>query len=223
MMIQIQDIIHKYDEKESNGAVLNDVSYNFEQKRMYCIMGPSGSGKSTLLNIIGGLIKPTEGSVLYDGEDITTYNENDLAELRMDRIGYIFQSYNLIPFLTVKENILLQLRIAKRSVDKYIEIYNHLLDELNIKKIENDYVANLSGGEQQRVAIARCFLMQPQVILADEPTGSLDAKRTEVIMNLLKRITLESDVTVIIVTHDPKVSSYCDESIYLENGNIERR
>lgn len=223
MMIQIQDIIHKYDEKESNEAVLNDVSYNFEQKRMYCIMGPSGSGKSTLLNIIGGLIKPTEGSVLYDGEDITTYNENDLAELRMDRIGYIFQSYNLIPFLTVKENILLQLRIAKRSVDKYIEIYNHLLDELNIKKIENDYVANLSGGEQQRVAIARCFLMQPQVILADEPTGSLDAKRTEVIMNLLKRITLESDVTVIIVTHDPKVSSYCDESIYLENGNIERR
>lgn len=220
MFVELRKVSHMYGEEDVKNSILDKIDITFSKDKMYAIMGPSGSGKSTLLNIIGGLLKPTSGSVLINNEDITQYDEDQLAELRIHNIGFIYQNFNLIPFLTVKENILLQVRLSKKDVNKYKDSYCNLLDTLNIKKKENDYISTLSGGEQQRVAIARCLLMEPQIILADEPTGSLDAKQTKEIMKLLQRITMERKTLTIIVTHDDIVSSYCDSILYLEDGKL---
>lgn len=220
MFVELRKISHMYGKEDVRNSILDKVDITFSKDKMYAIMGPSGSGKSTLLNIIGGLLKPTSGSVLINNEDITQYDEDQLAELRIHNVGFIYQNFNLIPFLTVKENILLQVRLSKKDVNKYKDSYCNLLDTLNIKKKENDYISTLSGGEQQRVAIARCLLMEPQIILADEPTGSLDAKQTKEIMKLLQRITMGRKTLTIIVTHDDIVSSYCDSIFYLEDGKL---
>lgn len=220
MFVELRKISHMYGKEDVKNSILDKIDITFSKDKMYAIMGPSGSGKSTLLNIIGGLLKPTSGSVLINNEDITQYDEDQLAELRIHNVGFIYQNFNLIPFLTVKENILLQVRLSKKDVNKYKDSYCNLLDTLNIKKKENDYISTLSGGEQQRVAIARCLLMEPQIILADEPTGSLDAKQTKEIMKLLQRITMERKTLTIIVTHDDIVSSYCDRILYLEDGKL---
>lgn len=220
MFVELRKISHMYGKEDVKNSILDKIDITFSKDKMYAIMGPSGSGKSTLLNIIGGLLKPTSGSVLINNEDITQYDEDQLAELRIHNVGFIYQNFNLIPFLTVKENILLQVRLSKKDVNKYKDSYCNLLDTLNIKKKENDYISTLSGGEQQRVAIARCLLMEPQIILADEPTGSLDAKQTKEIMKLLQRITMERKTLTIIVTHDDIVSSYCDSILYLEDGKL---
>ena len=220
MSIEIQRVTHIYGNKDIQQKVLDDISITIKQRMMYSIIGPSGSGKSTFLKIIGGLLKPTEGRVFIEGENITEYSEKQLAELRTNRVGFIFQHYNLIPFLTVKENILLQVRLARKDVAIFQLRYEELLNDLDIGAKENEYVGKLSGGEQQRVAIARCMLMDPQVILADEPTGNLDEKRTKETMKFMRRIAMERKATVIIVTHDYQVCSYCDSVLSLENAKL---
>ena len=147
--------------------------------------------------------------------------ENELSDLRINKVGYIFQNYNLIPFLTVKENILLQQRIKKNKDSDVQELYESLVKKLGIKEIENKYVEHLSGGQQQRVAIARCLVMKPTIILADEPTGNLDRENTNKFIRLIKELMGNSSITFVIVTHDERISAYCDKIIKLDNHKLE--
>lgn len=220
MVIKLNQVSHLY----SNGFVeeraLDNISVEFCKSKSYCIVGPSGSGKSTLLNVIGGLLKPTVGKVYIDKQDITSYSEKELAELRLNKIGYIFQNFNLIPFLNVRENILLQLRIAKKDMRTYMRNYNNLISQLNIAEKEDSYINELSGGQQQRVAIARCLIMKPKIILADEPTGSLDSENTGKFIELTQNILREMETTFIIVTHNEQLTRHCDHTIRIIDGKI---
>lgn len=223
MSIVLQKVSHEYATEYTKEKVLDDINMEFQNGKMYAITGPSGSGKSTLLNIMGGLLKPSEGSVRVNGENISNYSERQLANLRVNKVGYIFQNFNLVPFLDVKENILLQLRIAKKEIRCYEETYNKLLKILGLIDKEKAYMHQLSGGEQQRVAIARCLLAEPEIILADEPTGNLDLRNTNNFMELIKKIMKEIETTFIVVTHDNRVSSYCDITFNLEGGKLAKR
>lgn len=154
-IINLKNVSHAYKSEFIQVEVLKNVNLSLEQGKFYSIMGPSGSGKTTLLNILGGLLSPTNGDVYIDGENITQYKMKALGKLRLEKIGFIFQNFNLIPFLTVKENIFLQMRISKRNVKEYKDRYEELVIQLGIKEKENSYIHELSGGQQQRVAIAR--------------------------------------------------------------------
>lgn len=222
MSIVLQKVSHEYATEYTKEKVLDDINMEFQNGKMYAITGPSGSGKSTLLNIMGGLLKPSEGSVWVNGENISSYSERQLANLRVNKVGYIFQNFNLVPFLDVKENILLQLRISKKEIKRYEETYNKLLKILGLIDKEKAYMHQLSGGEQQRVAIARCLLAEPEIILADEPTGNLDLRNTNNFMELIKTIMKEIETTFIVVTHDNRVSSYCDITFNLEGGKLKK-
>lgn len=217
-VIRLKSVSHVYSNMYTEDKVLDDINLEFEKGKLYSIMGPSGSGKTTLLNIIGGLLTPTSGKVYIGNQDITSYNKRQLAELRLHEVGFIFQNFNLVPFLTVKENILLQVRLSKQKVGKYIDKYEDILSALGIKEKENAFVHELSGGQQQRVAIARCLLMQPKIILADEPTGNLDKKNTTIVMDVIRKIQNQSDICFIIVTHDERISEYCDKTVYIQDS-----
>ena len=221
MGIILRNVSQVYESEYTKEQVLENVNLTLEKGKIYCMIGPSGSGKSTLLNIMGGLLQPTNGSVIIDTKDITKFNSEQLAELRVNKIGYIFQDFNLIPFLTVKENVLLQLRIAKKDVTSYKENYENIMKKLEIKDKENAYIHQLSGGQQQRVAIARCLIMQPDIILADEPTGNLDSENTEKFISLVQTIMKDLNTTFVIVTHDERLCDYCDHTIRVRNHNIE--
>lgn len=220
MLIKLENVSHSYTNNYVEEKVLKSISLEIEEAKLYCVVGPSGSGKTTLLNIIGGLLKPTKGLVIIDNEEITKYSQKELADLRLNKVGYIFQNYNLIPFLTVKENILLQIRMGKKNVENYMKSYESLIEQLNIKDKENSYIYELSGGQQQRVAIARCLIIQPKIILADEPTGNLDSENTFNFLKLVKTILKDIDTTFIIVTHDERISKYCDKVIKISDGEI---
>lgn len=220
MVIRLENVSHTYTNQMSGEKVLNNINLQLEEAKIYCILGPSGSGKSTLINIIGGLLHPTQGKVFMNSEEITGYNEKQLAELRLNKVGFIFQNFNLIPFLTVKDNILLQLRLAKKNIVKYMDYYEKLLKQLDMKEKENSYIHELSGGQQQRVAIARCLIIKPQIILADEPTGNLDSKSTDKFIKLVQSVLKDTQTTFIIVTHNEKLSMYCDKAIRINDGSI---
>lgn len=220
MVIKLVNVSHVYNNQVNSEKVLNRINLEIEKGKLYCVLGPSGSGKSTLINIIGGLLHPSEGKVYLDSEEITNFNEKQLADLRLNKVGFIFQNYNLIPFLTVKDNILLQLRLAKKDIKKYMDYYEILLKQLGMKGKEDVYIHELSGGQQQRVAIARCLIMKPQIILADEPTGNLDSKNTEMFIQLVQTVLKDTGTTFIIVTHNERLSKYCDKTIRIEDGNI---
>lgn len=220
MIIRLENVSHTYTNQMSGEKVLNNINLELEKSKIYCILGPSGSGKSTLINIIGGLLHPTQGKVYMNSEEITGYNEKQLAELRLNKVGFIFQNFNLIPFLTVKDNILLQLRLAKKDIGSYMNYYEKLLKQLDMKEKENSYIHELSGGQQQRVAIARCLIIKPQIILADEPTGNLDSKNTDKFIKLVQSVLKDTDTTFIIVTHNEKLSTYCDKAIRINDGSI---
>lgn len=220
MIIRLENVSHTYTNQMSGEKVLNNINLELEKSKIYCILGPSGSGKSTLINIIGGLLHPTQGKVYMNSEEITGYNEKQLAELRLNKVGFIFQNFNLIPFLTVKDNVLLQLRLAKKNIGTYMDYYEKLLKQLDMKEKENSYIHELSGGQQQRVAIARCLIIKPQIILADEPTGNLDSKNTDKFIKLVQSVLRDTDTTFIIVTHNEKLSMYCDKAIRINDGSI---
>lgn len=222
-VIKIMNVSHTYDNNTNNELVLKSVNLSFEQGKIYSIMGTSGSGKSTLLNIIGGLIKPSSGQVMIDDEDIVSYSERKIGTFRLNNIGFIFQSFNLIPFLNVEENILLPIRMLKKDLKIYKEQCYSLLTRLEIIDKKNSYISELSGGQQQRVAIARALLNSPKIILADEPTGSLDSKNSEKFMDLLTEFCKENNITVLIVTHDNNIASYSDEIIEISDGMISRK
>lgn len=200
--------------------VLKDVSLKVAQGEFAAIMGPSGSGKSTLLYILGGLDSPTSGSVLLNGTDISRFDDAKMSRIRRQKIGFVFQFYNLIPNLSVEENILLPLLLDGRKKQEYKKDLEHILDVVGLSHRRRHTPRELSGGQQQRVAIARALVNNPQMIIADEPTGNLDPMRSLEIMMLLERIN-ELGTTVLVVTHAKElVNRFSKRVVAIENGRI---
>jgi putative ABC transport system ATP-binding protein len=197
---------------------LAGVTVGFERGRFSAIMGPSGSGKSTLMHILAGLDRPTSGTVTLDAEEITGLDDGDLTRLRRDKLGFVFQFFNLIPVLTAEENIVLPLSIAGRRPDE--EWLRRLVDTVDLGDRLTHRPAELSGGQQQRVAVARALVSRPAVVFADEPTGNLDTRSSEEVLRLLRTAVDEFGQTVVMVTHDPEAASYADRLVVLRDGLV---
>jgi len=208
------------DNLEQPLEVLKNINLVVEKGEFVTLMGESGSGKSTLLYQIGALDTPTEGIVLIDGKNVHNSNDKEQSILRRENIGFVFQFYNLVPSLTVEENIILPAVIAKKSEKEYRNNLEYLLNSVGLTDKRNNLPKQLSGGQQQRVAIARALIMNPKLILADEPTGNLDSKSSTEIMELFQKINKEKNITIIQVTHSQTIAEYSHRIIYLKDGQI---
>jgi putative ABC transport system ATP-binding protein len=197
---------------------LDDVNVTFERGRFTAVMGPSGSGKSTLMHCMAGLDRPTSGSVYVAGQDIGRLNDAGLTRLRRDRIGFVFQYFNLVPTLTAAENITLPINLAGRKADR--EWVDYLAKELGIADRLTHRPSELSGGQQQRVACARALVSKPDLIFADEPTGNLDSNASADLLAFLRRSVRELDQSVVMVTHDPRSAAYADRVVFLADGAV---
>ncbi len=212
-MIKLENVSKKY----GKNVVLDDLSLNFSSGEFLSIMGPSGSGKSTLLNIIGAMDKPDLGKVIVNNEEINRFNEEELTLFRKKHIGFVFQFFNLFNNLTVYENVQIPLLISGLKEQNRID---EILTSLHISDKKFSYASQLSGGEQQRVAIARALIKNPDIILADEPTGSLDSEAGKNILSILKDINKTRKVTILLVTHDINVASSAERIIKIKDGRI---
>ena len=217
-MIRLDKITKIYDAKVENKKALDEVSLTIDNGEFVAIMGPSGSGKSTLLHLLGGVDKPTSGNVFINDINIYDLKEKDLAIFRRRNVGLIYQFYNLIPVLTVKENILLPAELDNRKIDK--EYLEDLLKTLDLKERENHLPSELSGGQQQRTSIGRALINRPSIVLADEPTGNLDSKNSKEIVELLKVSVKKYNQTLIMITHDTNIALQADRVITIEDGII---
>jgi putative ABC transport system ATP-binding protein len=217
-IVTATDVSRRYGEGDAAVDALEGVSVSFERGRYSAIMGPSGSGKSTLMHILAGLDRPTGGSVELDGVEITSLDDGDLTRLRRDKLGFIFQFFNLLPVLTAEENIVLPLSIAGKTADP--EWLRRLVDTVGLADRLTHRPAELSGGQQQRVAVARALISKPAVVFADEPTGNLDSKSSEEVLRMLRQSVDELGQTVVMVTHDPEAASYADRLLVLRDGHV---
>ncbi len=208
-----------YVSKTDRVIALNYVSFEVEKGDMVAIMGPSGSGKSTLLHILGGIDKPTEGKVFINGIDIHGFDEKKLAFFRNKNIGFVFQFHYLLPEFTALENVIIPAMLYKNSKNVYDKGYK-ILSELGLRHRINHYPAELSGGEQQRVAIARAIINEPEILLADEPTGNLDSDNTKNVMNILKHLNEKNNTTILLATHDREVAETCKYILHMKDGKI---
>jgi putative ABC transport system ATP-binding protein len=208
----------RYGSGEAAVDALAGVSTGFERNRFTAIMGPSGSGKSTLMHILAGLDKPTAGRVTVDGEEITDLDDKELTRLRRDKLGFVFQFFNLLPVLTAEENLVLPLSIAGRKPDQ--AWVDQLVDTVGLGDRRTHRPSELSGGQQQRVAVARALVSKPAVVFADEPTGNLDSKASQDVLKLLRQAVDSFGQTVIMVTHDPAAASHADRLITLRDGEV---
>lgn len=207
-----------YGKKETTVHALNDANLKINKGEFVAIVGPSGSGKSTFLHLVGGLERPSSGTIKIDGKDICCLSDKELAKYRRQKVGFVFQQYNLIPVLNVAENIELPVKLDNRKVDK--EYINDLMDLLGISDRKTHLPNQLSGGQQQRVAIARALSSKPSIILADEPTGNLDTKTTEEVMELLKTSIKKYNQTLIMITHNENIAKKADRIISIVDGNL---
>ena len=212
------DVSRRYGEGAAAVDALVDVSVGFEPGRFSAIMGPSGSGKSTLMHILAGLDRPTSGTVRLGGVELSGLDDSDLTQLRRDKLGFIFQFFNLLPVLSAEENMVLPLSIAGREPDR--EWLRRLVETVNLSDRLTHRPAELSGGEQQRVAVARALVSRPAVVFADEPTGNLDSKASEGILRVLRQAVDEFGQTVVMVTHDAHAAAFADRLIVLRDGQI---
>jgi putative ABC transport system ATP-binding protein len=217
-IVEAADVSRRYGEGEAAVDALSDVTVSFPAGRFTAIMGPSGSGKSTLMHILAGLDRPTTGSVRLGGVELTELDDKALTNLRRDRIGFIFQTFNLLPVLSAEENILLPLSIAGRKPDG--EWLKALIDTVGIRDRLSHRPAELSGGQQQRVAVARALVSRPSVVFADEPSGNLDSKSSGDVLALLRGAVDDFGQTVVMVTHDAHAASFADRLLVLANGRI---
>ncbi|MGL5351995.1 MAG: ABC transporter ATP-binding protein [Clostridium sp.] len=218
IVLRAEKLMKVYGQGESKVAALDGVDFEVEKGEFVAIVGASGSGKSTLLHLLGGVDKPTSGQVFIDNQDIYTLKEKDLSVLRRRKIGFIFQYYNLIPVLNVKENILMPLLLDYNKED--VAYTSDLIDLLGLNGRVDHLPSQLSGGQQQRVAIGRALINKPSIILADEPTGNLDSKTTNEILTLLKVSVKKYNQTLIIITHDPNIAAQADRVITIADGKV---
>lgn len=218
MEIQVKGISKIYGTNESQVVALSNVSMKISEGDFISIMGPSGSGKSTLLHIISGLDKPSSGSVVYSGTDIHNGNDKKLSSFRRQRIGFIFQQFNLLPVLTARENIIMPLLLDKQKIDEsYLQ---ELSSFLGLENRLSHLPHELSGGQQQRVAIARALITKPDIIFADEPTGNLDSKSGREVMKMLCNIREKMNKTLVIITHDPRIAEMADRRFTIIDGEL---
>ena len=219
-ILEVQDLQKNYGKKDNIKKALNGVSFDVLSGEFLGIMGPSGSGKTTLLNCIATIIKPTSGRVLLNGKNISAFDSEDLAEYRGSRIGYLFQDFALLDNLTGQENILLPLSIHGMDFAKARAKLDELAGFLEITDILNKFPSQMSGGQKQRVAAARSLISGPDIVLADEPTGALDTRSARNLMNKLEDINHESGRTILTVSHDPNVTSFCSRILFIQDGVI---
>jgi putative ABC transport system ATP-binding protein len=217
-IVSATDLHRTYGQGEAEVRALDGVSVEFPAGELTAIMGPSGSGKSTLMHLLAGLDRPTRGTVVIDGVELGSLGDDALTELRRDKIGFVFQAFNLLPVLTAEENIVLPLSIAGRKPDR--PWFDQLVDAVGLRDRLTHRPAELSGGQQQRVAVARALASKPAVIFADEPTGNLDSHATGEVLELLRRSVDDLGQTVILVTHDPDAAAYADRIVELADGRV---
>lgn len=218
-MVELRNVTKRYEGKRTVQAVRN-VSFRVEKGEMVAIMGPSGSGKSTLLNIIGGLDRTSEGTVLLDRVDTSLLDDTGLTRMRREKIGFIFQFFNLLPTLTALENVALPLHLAGVSRKEARVKAVSGLERVGLKERQDHLPDELSGGEQQRVALARALILNPPLILADEPTGNLDSKTGQEVLSLLQQLNNCSGITVILVTHDSEAAAFCGRILTMQDGML---
>ena len=216
--IQAVDLVKDYGSGANAVHALREVNVSFERGRFTAIMGPSGSGKSTLMHTLAGLDSATSGRILFEGKDLTHMNDKQLTLLRRNKIGFIFQSFNLLPMFTAEQNILMPLTLAGTKADR--EWLNLLVETLGLRQRLNHRPNELSGGQQQRVAIARALITKPSLVFADEPTGNLDSVSSAEVLGFLKQSVNELDQTIVMVTHDAVAASYADRAIVFADGRI---
>ncbi len=214
-IVDFRDVSRVYRNGEHEQWALKHVNLQLEKGRFVVILGPSGAGKSTLLNLLGGLDSPTEGRILVDNQDISTLNENELADYRAEKVGFVFQSYNLIPTLTVVENVALVKEIAHHALSSH-----EMLKAVGLADHVHSFPSELSGGEQQRVSIARALAKNPEILLCDEPTGALDSGTGVMVLKLLLSMAREMNKTIIIVTHNQNIAKMADVVVRVKNGQI---
>lgn len=217
-ILRVEKLSKVYGKDTTKVIALDNVSFSVEKGEFVAIVGASGSGKSTLLHLLGGVDRPTSGKVIIDGKDIYSFNEEKLTIFRRRQVGLIYQFYNLIPILNVVENITLPLDLDNRKVDK--KYLNDLLKLLGLENRKNHLPNELSGGQQQRTSIGRALITNPTIILADEPTGNLDSKASDEIVELLKKSNKEYKQTIIMITHNMEIAKCADRIIKLEDGKI---
>jgi putative ABC transport system ATP-binding protein len=219
-IVSATDLTRRYGEGEAAVVAVDDVTVGFPRGAFTAIMGASGSGKSTLMHCLAGLDKPTSGAVVIDGVELGSLNDSKLTELRRDKVGFVFQAFNLLPVLTAEENLVLPLTLAGRRPDG--EWVEQLINTVGLGDRRTHRPAELSGGQQQRVAVARAFVHRPAVVFADEPTGNLDSKSSAEVLTLLRRAVDDFGQTVVMVTHDPDAAAVADRLIELADGRIVR-
>ena len=217
-ILRVENLTKIYGKGENEVIALDNVSFSVNKGEFVAIVGASGSGKSTLLHLMGGVDRPTSGKVFIDDKDIYNFNDDKLAIFRRRQVGLIYQFYNLIPILNVEENITLPLALDNRKVDP--EVLNDLLKRLGLENRGNHLPNQLSGGQKQRTSIGRALITNPSIILADEPTGNLDSKASDEIVEILKKSNKELNQTIIMITHNMEIAKECDRIIKIEDGKI---
>jgi len=220
-LLEVRNVKKTYRMGKVLVPALRGITFDVEEGEFLAILGPSGSGKSTLLHIIGGLDRPTEGEVFIDGIDLYKLSDNKLAEIRLHKVGFVFQFFNLLPRLTALKNVELPSALADDPEKACVEKAKRMLKFVGLEERINHRPSELSGGEQQRVAIARALINNPKIALADEPTGNLDTKTGLEVIHLMKNLNKEKRQTFVIITHDPSIAETADRIIYLKDGLIE--
>jgi putative ABC transport system ATP-binding protein len=220
-MIEIKNVNKIYNMGGEIFHALKDISLKINDGEFVAIMGPSGSGKSTLMHIIGALDMPTSGQYFFDGKDVSQTNDDQLAEIRRDRIGFVFQSFNLLPRTTVLRNVMLPLIYSGVNHEEREQKAKECLKDAGLDESFYTHLSNqLSGGQIQRVAIARALINNPSIILADEPTGNLDSKTGDIVLKTFQRLNIENKKTIILITHDQEIADYADRIIFIKDGQI---
>ncbi|MDB6222652.1 ABC transporter ATP-binding protein [Lactobacillus amylovorus] len=221
-VIELKDVKKVYGKGDAQVVALKDINFKADKGEVVLIMGPSGAGKSTFLTIAGSLQKPTSGEVLINDEDISDFSAKKRNELRLNKIGFVLQAYNLVPFLTVNEQFTLVDKVKKQNNISREELQD-LLKQLGITDLVKKYPSELSGGQQQRAAIARALYANPEILLADEPTASLDTKNVEEVGQLFKDLAKKRDKAVMLVTHDPRLEKYADHICEMMDGQMTQK